>query len=95
MESGPKKALVLVGIMSRGINEECAGKEFPTLFVDVRKEAKWIYETMERLDGIRKPKTLFDSEAEERIHVSESAVLKFNWQILVIVLVLFLPFVMI
>ena len=85
----------MVGIMSRGLNEECAGKEFPTLFVDVRKEAKWIYETMEGLDGIRKGKTLFDSEAEERIHVSGSAVLKLNLPILLIVPVLFLPFIMI
>ena len=95
MESGPKKALVLVGIMSRALNDKCAGKEFPTLFIDVRKEAKWVYEAMEGLDGIRKGKTLFDSEAEERIHVSESAVLKFNLPILVIIPVLFLPFIMI
>ena len=50
MESGPKKALVLIGILSRAINEECGGKEFPTIFIDVRKEADWIYKIMKNND---------------------------------------------
>ena len=87
MESGPKKALVLIGILSRAINEECGGKEFPTIFIDVRKEADWIYKTMKNDDPKRIAETLFESEGKERIHTSASAYLKLNFIILVIVII--------
>ena len=87
MESGPKKALVLIGILSRAINGECGGKEFPTIFIDVRKEADWIYKTMKNDDRKRIAETLFESEGKERIHMSASAYLKLNSIILVIVII--------
>ena len=88
MESGPKKALVLVGILSRAIDIECAGKEFPSIFIDVRKEADWIYKAMEKDDRKRIAETPFESEGKERIHhVSASAYLKLNSIIIVIVMI--------
>ena len=85
MQSGPKKALVLVGILSRGVNEICAGKEYPTIFTDVRKEADWIYKTMKKLKAQRAVKTLSES-AVERIYPSDSANLKLNLTMHVIML---------
>ena len=85
MQSGPKKALVLVGVLSGGINAICAGKEYPTIFTDVRKEADWIYKTMKKLEAQRSVKTLSES-AVERSYVSDSADLKVNSTIHVIVI---------
>ena len=87
MQSGPKKALVLVGVLSGGINAICAGKEYPTIFTDVRKEADWIYKTMKKLEAHRHRavKTLSES-AVERSYVSDIADLKLNSTIHVIVL---------
>ena len=87
-ESGPKKALVLVGILSRAIDNECAGKEFPSFFIDVRKEADWIYKAMKKDDRKRIAETPFESEGKERIHhVSASAYLKLNTIIIVFVII--------
>ena len=87
MESGPKKALFLVGILSRTIDSECAGKEFPSFFIDVRKEADWIFKAMKNDDQKRIAETLLESEGKERIHhVSASAYSKLNSIIIVIVL---------
>lgn len=85
MQSGPKKALVLVGILSRGITEICAGKEYPTIFTDVRKEADWIYKTMKKLEAQRVVKTFSESDGE-RIYASDSANLKLNSTVHVIML---------
>ena len=88
MESGPKKALVLIGILSRAINDECGGREFPTIFIDVRKEADWIYKTMKNDDRKVIAETLFESEGKERIHMSAaSAYFELNFIILVIVII--------
>ena len=86
MESGPKKALVLVGILSLG-PKTCASKHFPTLFTDVRKEADWIHNTMEKLEGRTEVKNTFDSDAEDRIILSDSAYLNLNSTILAIVII--------
>ena len=86
MESGPKKALVLVGILSLG-PKTCARKNFPTLFTDVRKEADWIHKTMEKLEFGTDVKNTFDSDAEDRIHMSDSANLKLNLTIFGIVII--------
>ena len=88
MQSGPKKALVLVGILSKGITYACAGKEYPTIFIDVRKEADWIYKTMKKLEAQRAVKT-FSESAVERSYVSDtsdSADMKSNSTIYVIML---------
>ena len=86
MESGPKKALVLVGILSLG-PKTCASKHFPTLFTDVRKEADWIHKTIEKLEGRTEVKNTFDSDAEDRIIVSDTVNLKLNLTILAIVMI--------
>ena len=85
MESGPKKALVLVGILSSG--GVCSNKKFPTLFIDVRKEADWIYKTMKRLHYTSD--VPFESENERNMHVSDSAALKLSLTALVIVMIIF------
>ena len=83
MESGPKKALVLVGILSSG-GVYCSSKKFPTLFIDVRKEADWIYKTMKILHYTS------DESGNERImHVSDSAALKLSLTVLVIVIIIY------
>ena len=86
MESGPKKALVLVGILSSG-GAYCSSKRFPTLFIDVRKEAEWIYKTMKRLHYTSD--VHFESGNERIMHVSDSAALKLSLTVLVIVLIIY------
>ena len=59
MQSGPEKRLVLVGILSRSLDNECAGAINPTLFIDVRKEAEWIHKMMEvKDDAVNSSETL-------------------------------------
>ena len=85
MESGPKKALVLVGILSSG-GVTCSSKKFPTLFMDVRKEADWIYKTMKRLHYTSD--VPLESVNERIMHVSDSAALNLSFTILVIVMII-------
>lgn len=94
MQSGPKKALVLVGILSRGITYACAGKQYPTIFIDVRKEADWIYKTMKKLEAQRAVKT-FSESAVERSYVSDSADLKLNSTTVIVLFVHLLLSIMI
>ena len=72
MESGPKKALVLVGILSSG--GVCSNKKFPTLFIDVRKEADWIYKTMKRLHYTSD--VPFESGNERNMHILDGILAK-------------------
>ena len=83
MESGPKKALVLVGILSQG-SPKCAGKDYPSLFMDVRKETDWIFKTMEKLEGTKDNKTVSESDVVERAHASRSINWRFSLTLLVI-----------
>ena len=86
MESGPKKALVLVGILSSG-GAQCSSKKFPTLFIDVRKEADWIYKTMKRLHYTSD--VPLEGVNERIMHVSDSVALKLSLTVLVIVIIIF------
>ena len=85
MESGPKKALVLVGILSSG-GVPCSSKRFPTLFIDVRKEADWIYKTMKRLHYTSD--VPLESVNERIMHVSDSVALKLSLTVFVIVMII-------
>ena len=85
MESGPKKALVLVGILSSG--GVCSNKKFPTLFIDVRKEVDWIYKTMKRLHYTSD--VPLEGVNERIMHVSDSAALKLSFIVFVIVIIIY------